>query len=97
MTSHPRAHTAREAAAAFLGSPRFVAALCTAAVGTAAGAFALRQTIGWPGLLGILGGLAVLAVLALLVKRREIEWYGLLPLSLLVFVGWAAVSVSWSQ
>lgn len=87
----------REAAAAFLGSPRFVAALSTTAVGTAAGAFALRQTIGWPGLLGILSGLAVLSVLALLVKRREIEWYGLLPLSLLVFVGWAAVTVIWSQ
>ena len=35
-------------------------------------------------------------VLPLLV-RREIEWYGLLPLSLIVFVGWAGLSVIWSQ
>ena len=81
---------------AFLSSARFVTALTTAAVGAAASAFALRQTIGWPGLLGILGGLLALFALVLFMKRGEIEWSGLLPISLIVFCGWAAISVFWS-
>lgn len=81
---------------AFLSSARFITALTTAAIGTAACAFALRQTIGWPGLLGILGGLLALFALVLFMKRGEIEWSGLLPISLIVFCGWAAASVFWS-
>ena len=86
-----------DVAGAFLSSARFVTALTTATVGTAACSFALRQTIGWAGLLGILGGLLALFALVLFMKRGEIEWSGLLPISLLVFVGWAVVSIFWSQ
>ena len=86
----------REAAAAFLTAPRFVAALALATVGTAVCSFALRQLIGWPGLIGILSGLVVLSALALAAGARGIEWNGLLPISLLVFVAWVGLSIFWS-
>lgn len=82
---------------AFLSSARFLTPLATVTIATAACAFALRQTIGWAGLLGILGGLLVLFAIVLFARRGEIEWNGLLPISLMVFVGWAAVSVFWSR
>lgn len=82
---------------AFLSSARFVTALSTATIGAAACSFAIRQTIGWAGLFGILGGLLVLWAIALFSRRGEIEWTGLLPISLMVFVGWAVISVFWSR
>lgn len=81
----------------FLASPRFVTALATVAVATAVCSYVLRQTIGWAGLIGILGVLVLLASGSILAKRSEIEWQGLLPISLLLFVGLAALSVVWSQ
>ncbi|HEU4848925.1 MAG TPA: O-antigen ligase family protein [Terrimesophilobacter sp.] len=81
---------------AFLSSARFVTVLATATIGAAAFAFAIRQTIGWAGLFGVLGSLLLLWTIVLISKRGEIEWSGLLPISLMVFVGWAAVSVFWS-
>ena len=86
-----------DVAVAFLSSARFVSVLTTAAVGATTFAFALRQTIGWAGLFGVLGGALVLFAIVLVVKRGEIEWSGLLPISLLIFVGWACISVFFSQ
>jgi len=80
-----------------LASPRLSSALSTVSIGTAVLSFAIRQTIGWPGLIGILVGLVGLTMASLAAQWKEIEWRGLLPLSLLVFVGWAGVSVFWSQ
>ena len=82
---------------AFLTSARFLTALATATVGAAAYSFLLHQTIGWAGQFGVLGALLVLWVIILIVKRGEIEWSGLLPISLMVFVAWAAASVLWSN
>lgn len=82
---------------AFLSSARFVTGLSTATIGVAACSFAIQQTIGWAGLFGILGGLLVLWAIALVSRRGEIEWNGLLPVSLMVFVGWAVISVFWSR
>ncbi|MGV8884412.1 MAG: O-antigen ligase family protein [Microbacteriaceae bacterium] len=81
---------------AMLGSPRFSAALTTASIGAAVCSFSLRQTIGWPGLLGILGLLVVLAIASLIAQWEEIGWRALLPISLLVFTGWAGLSIIWS-
>lgn len=81
---------------AFLSSARFVTVLSVATIGTAAFPFALRQTIGWAGLFGILGALLLLWSTILVVRRGEIEWSGLLPISLMVFVGWVVASVFWS-
>ncbi|MBX3116184.1 MAG: O-antigen ligase family protein [Cryobacterium sp.] len=82
---------------AFMSSARFVTVLSTATVATGALSFALRQTMGWAGLIGILGALVVLWSVVLVVRRGEIEWNGLLPISLLVFLAWAAISIFWSN
>jgi O-antigen ligase len=81
----------------FFGDPRFTAAMTLAIIGTEVGTLFITNLIGWAGLLGILGTLVILAALSLVAKRGEIEWHGLLPISLLVFVAWAGASVFWSQ
>ena len=79
-----------------LASPKFAAALTLAILATAFGTHLLRSVMGWPGLIGILGGLIVLAVLSLLARRPIVEWHGLLPISIIVFVAWCALSGVWS-
>jgi hypothetical protein len=95
--AQPAPLSAFELAKAMLGSPRLSAALTTTIIGTAVFSFALRQLIGWAGFIAILAGLVVLAVLSLASQWREIGWNGLLPISLLGFLGWAAASFFWSQ
>jgi O-antigen ligase len=89
--------TAFELTKAILASPPLAKALATAAIGTAVFTFPIHQLIGWPGLIGILASLVVLAMVALAAQWREIGWNGLLPISLIAFVGWAGVSFLWSQ
>lgn len=81
----------------FLGSPRFSAALATAIVSTGFLAFLLQKLIGWPGLLAIVTGLVVLALVSLLSRREELEWRGILPISVIAFLGWSVVSIFWSD
>ena len=97
MTERASRVTAIDVAESFFRSPRFSTALSLAIIGTEFGSLLLQQLIGWPGLLGALSTLVVLATISLLARRHDIEWHGLLPISLLVFVGWAAASVFWSQ
>jgi hypothetical protein len=78
-------------------SPALTRALATTSVGTAVFAFSLRQLVGWPGVTAIISALVVLTTLSLASQWREIGWSGLLPISLLAFVGWAGVSIFWSQ
>lgn len=88
-----------EVAAAFLGllrSPRFSSALAIAGVGSAAFSYLLVRLTGWPGYLAILASLVVLMAVVLTIRRRELEG-GIPPISLLVFLGWAAISVIWSE
>lgn len=82
---------------AFFATPQFTAALTTAIIGAQLCSLLLMNLIGWPGVIGILGGLVALATLSLIAKAGEIEWNGLLPLSLLVFACWACLSIFWSQ
>lgn len=58
--------------------------------------FLLRSLIGWPGLLAILGLQLILAAGSLVSRRGSIEWQGILPLSLIIFVSWAGLSIVWS-
>ena len=97
MSVAPPRHPAFELAQQMLGSPRFSAALTQAIIGALVGSLLLRELIGWAGWLAILATLVVLASFSLLAQREEIEWHGLLPISLLVFVGWATISVFWSE
>jgi O-antigen ligase len=88
---------ALELSKSILASAPLAKALATTAIGSAVFAFPIHQLIGWPGLIAILALLVVLCVLALLSQWREIGWSGLLPISLIAFVGWAGVSLFWSQ
>lgn len=78
-------------------SGRFANAISLAIVGTAFSSYALRQLMGWGGLLGALGALTVLAIGSFIAHRDAIEWHGLLPISLLVFLFWSTASTVWSQ
>lgn len=97
MSLAPPRHPAFSLGAHILGSPRFSAALTLTIIGAELASLLTREIIGWAGSLAILTGLVVLASLSLLAQREAIEWHGLLPISLLIFVGWAALSVFWSQ
>lgn len=92
----PSRRLARAALTA-VASARFAQALTLCAVGTVFLAFALRSTMGWAGLLGILVTLVLLAAASITAKRHELEWHGLLPISLLVFLGWSMLSLLWSD
>lgn len=97
MTRPPRPEAWATALRSALGEPRLVTAVAATAVGTSIFAFLLRQTIGWPGLVAILAGLVLLCVATVVTKWSTIEWRGLLPVSLLLFVGWAGLTLLWSQ
>jgi O-antigen ligase len=87
----------RSALREFAGSARFAQALTLIAVGLAFSTHAVRAMIGWPGLLAALAALLVLCGFSLVARWRAVEWYGILPLTILVFVGWVAASVIWSN
>jgi O-antigen ligase len=87
----------RSALREFAGSARFAQALTLIAVGLAFSTHAVRAMISWPGLLAALAALLVLCGFSLVARWRAVEWYGILPLTILVFVGWAAASVIWSE
>jgi O-antigen ligase len=81
----------------FFGSGRFANALSLVIVGAAFSTFAILRVVAWPGLIGALGTLVVLATLSFIARRGQHEARGLLPISLLVFVAWCTISVSWSE
>lgn len=83
--------------AAFFGSPRLTQALATTGIGLAVLVFPTQRLIGWPGVLGALAAVLVLMTVSFVVRRHEIELHGLLPISLLAFLGWSVVSLVWSS
>ncbi|HEY8588489.1 MAG TPA: O-antigen ligase family protein [Naasia sp.] len=84
-------------AADLAGSSHFAATLSTATIGALVFTHAIRATIGWPGYNAILAGLVVLAGIALAARSKDLEWHGVLPISLLLFLGWCALSLLWSE
>jgi exopolysaccharide production protein ExoQ len=97
MNLPPHHHNTRDAVVALLGSAPFGKAITITIVATAYLAFLLKATIQWPGLIAIVSALVVLAAGSLAVRRHELEWRGILPISLLVFLGWSAVSIFWTD
>jgi O-antigen ligase len=97
VTSQDRRFTALDAVEHFFATPRFAWALTLAIIGTEFCSLLLQELIGWAGLIGILSVLVIFAASSLLARRHSLEWSGLLPISVLVFVAWAAASVFWSQ
>jgi O-antigen ligase len=95
--AEPRRTLVPPAVTEFLGSARFTSTLALLAMVTGFSTHAIRAVIGWPGLIGVLGAVAVLAALSFIAQRKLIEWHGLLPISALLFVGWCALSLIWSD
>ena len=92
-----RAQDVLSLARSILDSPRFIHACTIAIVGTAFLADTLQRLIGWPGMIAIVATLLLLAVGTFVVRRAEIAWLAVLPVSLLLFVGWSGLSVLWSS
>ncbi|TFB53928.1 O-antigen ligase family protein [Cryobacterium tagatosivorans] len=84
------------ALARILASPRFATSLTHVALGVAFSITLLRSVMGWPGLVAVLVGLVALAAFSLYARRASIEWHGLLPISILVFLAWCALTTVWS-
>jgi O-antigen ligase len=82
---------------AFLGSARLTGALTTGALLLAMLVFPLERLIGTPGITAAVGTALGLMTVNFVVRRRDLEWRGLPPLSLLVFLVWTVVSLVWSQ
>ncbi|WP_148286164.1 O-antigen ligase [Curtobacterium sp. B8] len=81
----------------FSAGGRFSQALATVIVLFAFGEPTVTALVGDAGTWAVLVTLVVLAGLSLLGQRYRIEWHGVLPLSLLAFVGYCALSVLWSE
>jgi exopolysaccharide production protein ExoQ len=79
------------------GSPRFSAVLSTVALGAALSVHPIKATMGWAGLVGVLSTLVVLGALSLIARREDLDWHGVLPISLLAFLGWCALTIVWSR
>jgi O-antigen ligase len=87
-----------EAALELLRSPRATAALTTTGAGLVAVAFTVQQAIGWPGYVAALVVLTLLLAASLIARRDEVDWHwAILPISLLAYLGWVALSVLWSE
>ena len=96
MTPRRSAGERLELLAEFVATPRFNRALTVTILVFAFAAHAVRGLIGLPGALAILVALDLLAAMSLYGQRARIEWRGLLPISLLSFFSWMALSVVWS-
>lgn len=81
----------------FFGSPRLAAALSLSAIGLGVFAFALHNMIGWAGLNSMIAVLIMLCGASAVARRERLDWVGVLPISLLLFLGWASLSVFWSE
>ncbi|WP_245979600.1 O-antigen ligase family protein [Gryllotalpicola protaetiae] len=81
----------------FFGSGRFANSLSLVIVGAAFSTFAILRVVGWPGLVGALTTMVVLATVSFVARRGRHDSHGLLPISLIVFVGWCTISVFWSE
>ncbi len=97
MTNDASTLRIRAAALAFLGHSRFVAALTLCIVGSAFLAHALESTIGVIGHRTILVAMVALSALSMVALRGTFEWRGVLPISLLAFLGWSGISIIWSE
>jgi O-antigen ligase len=89
--------TPLDAAVTFFAAPRFAHSLVTVSIAVAVLSTSIRAFMGWPGLIGILLVLVTLAAFSLVARRDVIDHQGVLPISLLAFLGWAAISLFWSE
>lgn len=94
--SSPSEHSVAEALYNFVAHPKFAQAMSIVVIGSAFGAYFLRQLFGQAGLSAILITELVLVSLILLARRQTINWSSFIPISIAVFVAWCAMSFFWS-
>ncbi|MBX3193969.1 MAG: O-antigen ligase family protein [Microbacteriaceae bacterium] len=80
-----------------VAAPAFRQALTVIVFGMSLVAPFVRVMLGWPGALAALALVTIAAAASLAARRGEIEWRGILPVSLLTFMAWMIVSVFWSE
>ncbi|MDY0909013.1 O-antigen ligase family protein [Microbacterium sp. CFBP9034] len=80
-----------------LASAAFARAYTIAVLGVVFGSFAIERIAGRVTYISMITGLCVLGVGVLIVRRQEISLLRLVPTTLVVFVGWALLSVFWSS
>ncbi|MET4639064.1 exopolysaccharide production protein [Mycetocola sp. 2940] len=80
-----------------LGSPHAAAALSLTIFGVAFATPLIRSVLGWSGLIGVVAALVPVAVLVVIARWDTIEWQGLLPISILIFLGWCLLSTLWTD
>ncbi len=97
MSERPQPRDVARAFAGLLSTPRFSAVLATTGVGIAALSYPLVRLTGWAGYLAALSGVVTLMLVVLVARRRELDRHEIPPISLLVFVAWAGISVVWSE
>ncbi|PZE84961.1 O-antigen ligase family protein [Curtobacterium sp. MCBD17_032] len=97
LTRRVRARRYLSAWIGFSAGGHFSQALATVIVLFAFGQPTAEALLGTAGVDAALAVLFLLAGLSLLGQRYRIEWHGVLPLSLLAFVGYCALSVLWSE
>jgi hypothetical protein len=97
MSETPPARTAAAVALDAAAAPAFRQALTVVIFTMALVAPFLRILLGWPGYLAAFVAVAAMAALSLAARRAEIEWRGILPVSLLAFAGWMVLSAFWSE
>jgi hypothetical protein len=77
-------------------SARMAQSLSTIGVALAALVFPIQHLIGWPGYVAAMVGLLALMAGSFVARREHLEWRGILPISLLVFLFWTICSTIWS-
>src|SRR5690606_31774966 len=80
-----------------VAAPAFRQALTVVVFGMSLVAPFVRIMLGWPGALAALAVVTIAGAASLAARRGEIEWRGILPVSLLTFMAWMIVSVFWSE
>jgi len=82
---------------ALLASAALARSYTIAVLGAVFAAFAIEKIAGRVTYVSIIVGLCVIGMGMLIARRREISLVRLVPTTVVLFVGWALVSVFWSQ
>lgn len=85
------------AAQRFFGSAEFSSILTTVIFGTLFSSHALIRMLGNPGFSAMVATLVVAALLSAISQHREVSWSERIPLTVVVFVLWCALSVAWTS
>jgi hypothetical protein len=79
-----------------LASARMAQALTTTGIALGALVFPLQRLMGWGGFVAATVTLIALMTTSFIARREHLEWRGILPISLLVFLAWTLCSLVWS-